>query len=210
MAIDGQPAEPFAAREGRVTLAPAIASTCSSTRVLEPGSVAPIVVQSDRRRARSRGSSTAATRAHGRHRALKRKPLPRILARPHGFPRRAADHLRLRRPPTNLPARRCSRSARARTVMLASGTARRTLVCCTSMGHSVRLLDALGRRLEAVLARYDSGHPATEPRHRVRRRHPGKWLLQARMIGADGKPSMAVVRGELKPQADRRSANSLR
>ena len=54
MAIDGQPAEPFLAREGRITLAPGNRVDLFVDAVLEPGSIAPIVAAARRRRRAAR------------------------------------------------------------------------------------------------------------------------------------------------------------
>src|SRR5258708_6974563 len=47
MAIDGQPAEPFVAREGRITLSPGTRADVFIDAVLAPASVAPLVLQND-------------------------------------------------------------------------------------------------------------------------------------------------------------------
>ncbi|HKS62689.1 MAG TPA: multicopper oxidase domain-containing protein, partial [Xanthobacteraceae bacterium] len=47
MAIDGQPAEPFGARDSRVTFSPGNRADLFFDAVLDPGSVAPLVVQDE-------------------------------------------------------------------------------------------------------------------------------------------------------------------
>src|SRR5262249_25527391 len=47
VAIDGQPAEPFVARGGRVTLAPGNRADLLVDAVMKPSSVAPILLQTD-------------------------------------------------------------------------------------------------------------------------------------------------------------------
>ncbi len=74
MAIDGQPAEPFMARDGRVTLAPGQrGSICFVDAALAPGSIAPIFVGSGRP-AKRRWRASSTSKRHRRHAAAEISP----------------------------------------------------------------------------------------------------------------------------------------
>ena len=119
MAIDGQPAEPFGARDSRVTLAPGNRADLFVDAVLEPGSVAPIVVQDDGADVPLARLVYAAERAGPRRsraapqRRCRQTPLPERI----DFARRASRAelaLDARRPadrPATAAASRCSAAA---------------------------------------------------------------------------------------------------
>ena len=145
MAIDGQPAEPFVARDSRITLSPGNRADLFLDAVLEPGSVAPIVVQDD-------GTDRAARAPRLRATSAQARPEPRGAALPlppNALPERIELRgarrfdlvARCRR--GELPARPHFTVQRGRTVVLAIANRTATPQVLHIHGHHVRLLDAL-------------------------------------------------------------------
>jgi FtsP/CotA-like multicopper oxidase with cupredoxin domain len=192
MAIDGQPAEPFAAREGRITLSPGNRADLFVDAVLEPGSVAPLVLQDG-------GVDLPIGRlvyaAHAPARPAPRtdvKPLP-----PNALPERMdfRGALRVELPldpdrATSMPAKPLFSVKRGRTVQLAMKSSAPDPSVLHIHGHSVRLLDALDDGwkpfwLDTILC-----VPQQTTRVSFVADNPGKWLLHASGIG-DARTTMA-------------------
>jgi len=189
VAIDGQPAEPFVARESRVTLAPGNRLDLFVDATLGPGSTATIFVAHDKdevQLARLVYDARAPVRATPRSGI---SPLP-----PNPLPDRMdfRGALRIDVPlETNardsvLPAKPLFSVKRGRTVMLNVANRRNAPHAVHIHGHHVRLLDNLDDGwkpywLDTVLAL-----PEQTTRVAFVADNPGKWLLHARMIGGDG------------------------
>jgi FtsP/CotA-like multicopper oxidase with cupredoxin domain len=186
MAIDGQPAEPFAAREGRITLSPGNRADVFIDAVLAPGSSAPLVLQND-------GVDVPIGRlvyaAHAPARPAPRtdvKPLP-----PNPLPDRMDFRGALRidvaldaAPETSVPAKPLFSIKRGRTAQLAIRNSAPDASVLHIHGHAVRLLDALDDGwkpfwLDTILC-----VPQQTTRVAFVADNPGKWLLHARGIGA--------------------------
>jgi FtsP/CotA-like multicopper oxidase with cupredoxin domain len=185
MAIDGQPAEPFAAREGRITLSPGNRADLFVDAVLEPGSVAPLVLQNDgvdvpigRLVYAAQAPARPAPRTDSK--PLPPNPLPESMdfrgALRTDLPLDAA-------PGTSVPAKPLFSIKRGRTAQLAIKNSAADPSVLHIHGHAVRLLDALDDGwkpfwLDTILC---------VPQHTTRvafvADNPGKWLLHARGIG---------------------------
>jgi FtsP/CotA-like multicopper oxidase with cupredoxin domain len=186
VAIDGQPAEPFATREGRITLSPGNRADLFVDAVLEAGSVAPLVLQNG-------GIDLPIGRlvyaAHAPARPAPRtdvKPLP-----PNPLPERMDFRGALRAELALDPARDISgakplfSTKRGRTVQLAIKNSAPEASVLHIHGHAVRLLDALDDGwkpfwLDTILC-----IPQQTTRVAFIADNPGKWLLHASGIGAE-------------------------
>jgi FtsP/CotA-like multicopper oxidase with cupredoxin domain len=184
MAVDGQPAEPFAAREGRITLSPGNRADLFVDAVLAPGSIAPLVLQND-------GVDLPIGRLVYAAQAPAR-PAPRTDAKPlppNPLPERMDFRGALRTDlpldPTrdmNVPAKPLFSIKRGRTAQLAIKNSAPDPSVLHIHGHSVRLLDALDDGwkpfwLDTILC-----VPQQTTRVAFVADNPGKWLLQARGI----------------------------
>ena len=193
MAIDGQPAEPFVARDSRITLSPGNRADLFFDAILTPGSVAPLVLKQD-------GADVpigrlvygkAATRPAARSEL---KPLP-----PNPLPERMDFRGALRhelaldggpRDKTAFgPALFSAR--RGRTVMLALANRTDAPQVVHLHGHHARLLDNLDDGwkpfwLDTILC-----VPKQTTRIAFVADNPGRWALTARTI--DGETALASV-----------------
>jgi FtsP/CotA-like multicopper oxidase with cupredoxin domain len=186
MAIDGQPAEPFAAREGRITLSPGNRADVFVDAVLAPASSAPLVLQDDGVDLPI-GRLVYAAQAPARPAPRQEiKPLP-----PNPLPERMdfrgalrvdvaldADHA------AGVPAKPLFSIKRGRTVQLAIRNSAPEPGVLHVHGHAVRLLDTLDDGwkpfwLDTVLC-----VPQQTTRVAFVADNPGKWLLQMRGIGS--------------------------
>ena len=190
VAIDGQPAEPFLARESRVMLAPGNRADLVLDMVLEPGSTAPIVVQDD-----SAGSPLASfvyasaparTAPRGEVKPLPPNPLPQRM----DFRGSLRAELRLDAMASQVPPTPLFAAARGRTVMLALANRTDALRVLHIHGHHVRLLDALDDGWKPFWLDTIPCVPQQITRVAFMADNPGKWLLDARTIGGDT-PSVA-------------------
>jgi FtsP/CotA-like multicopper oxidase with cupredoxin domain len=184
VAIDGQPAEPFVARESRITLSPGNRADLIIDAVLAPDSAAPIMLQhegADLALARLVYAGAAARARRGDVKPLPQNPLPKRM----DF--RAA--LRAELPldgAREMPAAPLFSVRRGRTVMLALPNRSADPAVLHIHGHAVRLLDALDDGwkpfwLDTILC-----VPQATTRVAFVADNPGKWLLQARALGAEG------------------------
>jgi FtsP/CotA-like multicopper oxidase with cupredoxin domain len=186
MAIDGQPAEPFAAREGRITLSPGNRADLFVDAVLKPGSIVPFVLQDDGAD-RPIGRLVYATRPPAR-------PAPRTDAKPlppNPLPERmdfrAALRVDLPLDPardSGVPTKPLFSIKRGRTVQLAIRNSAPDPSVLHIHGHAVRLLDALDDGwkpfwLDTILC-----VPQQTTRVAFVADNPGMWLLHASGIGS--------------------------
>jgi FtsP/CotA-like multicopper oxidase with cupredoxin domain len=186
MAIDGQPAEPFGARESRITLSPGNRADLFLDAVLEPGSIAPIVVQDDAADAplaRLVYAKSVSARSEPRGAAL---PLA-ANALPERIELRGARRfdLALDADARELPTRPHFTVQRGRAVVLAIANRTTAPHVLHIHGHHVRLLDALDDGwkpfwLDTILC-----VPQQTTRVAFVADNPGKWMLHARAVGAD-------------------------
>jgi FtsP/CotA-like multicopper oxidase with cupredoxin domain len=187
MAIDGQPAEPFGARDSRVTLSPGNRADLFFDAVLEPGSLAPLVVQDDFDVPLARliyaQNAFARPQPRGAAAPLAANKLPESIelrgARRHDL---ALDAIA-----GELPARPHFTVPRGRTVVLAIANRAAAPQVLHIHGHHVRLLDALDDGwkpfwLDTILCM-----PKQTTRVAFVADNVGKWLLHARAVGADGR-----------------------
>ena len=135
MAIDGQPAEPFVARDSRITLSPGNRADLFFDAVLEPGTVAPIVVQDDGAdvAARAPRLRPRAQRKRGPSRAAPRRPCRRTPC-PSGSncAARGVSTSRSTQSPASCRRGRTSPCSAAAPSCWRSRTGRRRRRCCTS------------------------------------------------------------------------------
>ena len=188
MAIDGQPAEPFGARESRITFSPGNRADLFFDAVLEPGSLAPLVVQDDA------GNVPLARLVYAQ--SAFARPQPRGAATPltaNALPERIELRgarrfdLALEAIAGDLPARPHFTVQRGRTVVLAIANRAAAPHVLHIHGHHVRLLDALDDGwkpfwLDTILCM-----PKQTTRVAFVADNLGKWLLHARAVGADGR-----------------------
>jgi len=184
MAIDGQPAEPFIPREGRVTLWPGNRVDLFVDCVLEAGNIAPLVVQNDDAEvplARLVYEKGAPARTAPR---TDTKPLP-ATALPDKMDFRGAQRAELALETTGgkMPGKPLLAVKRGRTVMLALVNRSAAPVVAHIHGHSVRLLDNLDDGwkpfwLDTILC-----VPQKTTRIAFVADNPGKWMISA--PGAD-------------------------
>jgi FtsP/CotA-like multicopper oxidase with cupredoxin domain len=188
MAIDGQPAEPFGARDSRVTFSPGNRADLFFDAVLEPGSLAPLVVQDDT-------TDVQLARLVYAESAVAR-PQPRGAAAPlaaNNVPERIELRgarrvdLALDAIAGDQPERPHFTVPRGRTVVLAIANRAAAPQVLHIHGHHVRLLDALDDGwkpfwLDTILCM-----PRQTTRVAFVADNVGKWLLHARAVGADGR-----------------------
>jgi len=184
VAIDGQPAEIFPARDGRVLLAPGNRIDLMVDATLEPGSVAPIVVETENAPitiARLVYDKAPGPRTAPRPdpKPLPANPLPArmdfsgALKQELSVDGQAAD--------TDLGARLFS-VKRGRVVMLALNNRTRLPYAAHLHGHHCRLLDRLDDGwkpfwLDTVLV-----PPSQTVRIAFVADNPGKWLIRCRVL----------------------------
>ena len=191
MAIDGQPAEPFLARDGRVILSPGNRIDVFVDAVLTPGSTASIFVGSDDREvpvARLVYEASAPGRSAIRPEA---KPLPA-----NALPQRMnlASGIKLEislddpkhRPAGGAFGRPLFTTVSRQTITLAFKNPTDRAHAVHLHGHHVRLLDALDDGwkpfwLDTILA-----PPQRTTRVAFVADNRGKWLVESDVLGADG------------------------
>ncbi|MEW6450013.1 MAG: multicopper oxidase family protein [Pseudomonadota bacterium] len=183
MAIDGQPAEPFAARDGRITLGPGNRTDLFLDATLAAGDSAALLVES----------------------ASGDMPLLRLVY--EGAPRRPAPLPVLKSMPANpLPERMDFRGAlridvpleakslgrgaplfrakRGRTVVLAIANKTSALQMVHLHGHSVRLLDKLDDGWKPFWLDTVAAAPEGITRVAFVADNPGKWLIESQTAAA--------------------------
>jgi FtsP/CotA-like multicopper oxidase with cupredoxin domain len=190
MAIDGQPAEPFLAREGRLALAPGNRVDIFADAALEPGGKAPILLQ-DRGEMRTIAQLVGETPGDVARTGLADpKPLPA-----NRLPERMdfARALRVNVPidastlgaGATVPSKPLFSVRRGRTVMLAVVNRTEFAHTVHLHGHSARLLD----RLDDGWKPFWLDTLLVEPRQTERiaflADNVGKWAIDTRMLGRD-------------------------
>jgi FtsP/CotA-like multicopper oxidase with cupredoxin domain len=175
MAIDGQPAEPFLAREGRITLAPGNRADLFVDAVLEPGSSAPVVLN-DEPLTRLVYEAKPARAARTEPKPLPANPLPARM----DFRGALRVELDLSAANDSVPAKPLFSVKRGRTVQLALRS--EAAASLHIHGHHVRLLDALDDGwkpfwLDTILVM-----PQGVTRVAFVADNVGKWLLHGRKI----------------------------
>jgi FtsP/CotA-like multicopper oxidase with cupredoxin domain len=192
IAIDGQPAEPFLSRNSQITLSPGNRADVLVDCVMKANSLAPIVLRnSDADTPIARlvyGNGVVppgATMPRG-YAGEAVKPLP-----PNPLPERMDFRSALRidlpldKTAADIPAQPLLSAKRGRTVQLALKNTSTSPGVVHIHGHSVRLLDALDDGwkpfwLDTILCA-----PQQTTRVAYVADNPGKWLLDARPVGAD-------------------------
>ena len=187
MALDGQPAEPFRARDNRIVLAPGNTADLFIDATLEPGSVAPILLaDADTPLARlvyddaPRGPAGGALR---RPRRLPANPLPQRLDLTHAvrldwpINDRQSGNQALGRQPAAF------RVKRGRTVMLGL-TNRQAFACAVHLhGHAFRLLDRLDDGWKPFWLATVLVEAGQTTRIAFQADNPGKWPITCTGIG---------------------------
>lgn len=184
VAIDGQPAEPFLARDSRITLAPGNRADLILDAVLEPGSTAAITLQDDGTDVPLAGFAyeMAAARAAPRGEV---KPLPsNLLPQRMNFRGSLRAEMRVDAAAADPPAAPLFSVARNRAVMLALVNRTDVPRVLHIHGHHVRLLDALDDGWKPFWLDTIPCMPQQITRVAFVADNPGKWLLHARTIGA--------------------------
>jgi FtsP/CotA-like multicopper oxidase with cupredoxin domain len=179
MAIDGQPSEPFQARDGRVALGPGNRIDLFSDATLAAGQTAALMAEDER-------SDRALLRLpHSEEPPLRPAPLPAPGALPsNGLPERM-DFRSALRPELSIAAERTTRAAplftarRGSTVVLACRNPGDEPRVLHLHGHSFRLLD----RLDDGWKPFWLDTAVVAPRQTLRiafvADNPGKWLIEA-------------------------------
>jgi FtsP/CotA-like multicopper oxidase with cupredoxin domain len=192
VAIDGQPAEPFRARESRITLAPGSRVDVLVDAVLKPNSVAPLMVRTEA------GEAPLARLVYGDG------VVPPTATMPPGFAGRAITPLEANPLPARMDFRGALRveldtsagddsvpsqplfsAKRGRTVQLALRNSTDSVNVVHIHGHHVRLLDNLDDGWKPFWLDTIPCVPRQTTRVAFVADNPGKWLLSARTL--DGK-----------------------
>jgi FtsP/CotA-like multicopper oxidase with cupredoxin domain len=183
MAIDGQPADPFTARDGRIVLGPGNRVDAFIDATLEPGSMASIAVESPH------GRAVAARLVYDLGAPVRAAPLPEPKPLPgNGLPERIdlrnAVRVEFRVTGSVALEDRLFGVKRGRSVVLALRNESALPYAVHLHGHHCRLLDALDDGwkpfwLDTILV-----GPQNISRVAFVADNPGKWLIEARRIGA--------------------------
>ena len=215
MAIDGQPAEPFIARDSRVAFGPGNRIDFFLDAALPAGAVAPIVLETDKgagaaRAARLRGRRTGAAGSPARSQAAARQSA----ARAHGFPRRSSGSTSAARsaepPAADGSGKPLFSVKRGRTVML--GLVNKTALAAQRAPARPPFPAARPARrwLEAVLARYRSwcrrwtrGASRSSPTTRA------SGSFEARRWSTRTSACGGLVRGDCRAPLDRQALPKL-
>jgi FtsP/CotA-like multicopper oxidase with cupredoxin domain len=196
MAIDGEPAEPFASRDGRIVLAPGNRADVFVDAALAPGSIAPITFTRDR------GEPVVVGLVYGEMAARKTAlgdPAP-LVANPLPARMDFSRALRIALPieggnATALAGMPLFSAARGRTVVMAIDNRDAGAHVVHLHGHHFRLLD----RLDDGWKPYWLDTIAVERRETARiaflADNPGRWLIEQQAI--DG-PAAGVNWFEVK------------
>jgi FtsP/CotA-like multicopper oxidase with cupredoxin domain len=192
IAIDGQPAEPFLAREGRLTLVPGNRVELVIDAVMKPNSVAPILARTDS------GEEAVARLVYGDSVVAPTASMPRGFAgepikplAPNPLPARMDFRSAVRvdfdpnKGDVGVPISRLFAVKRGRTVQLAIKNAAEHVCAVHVHGHSVRLLDNLDDGWKPFWLDTIPCPPQQTTRVAFVADNPGKWLLHARPIGLD-------------------------
>jgi FtsP/CotA-like multicopper oxidase with cupredoxin domain len=183
MALDGEPAEPFASRDGRIVLAPGNRADVFVDAVLAPGSIAPITFTRDR------GESAVVRLVYGEMTA-RRTPLPDaapLAANPLPIRMDFSRALRVALPidsgnATALAGMPLFSAARGRTVVMAIDNRDAGAHVVHLHGHHFRLLD----RLDDGWKPYWLDTVALDKRETARiaflADNPGRWLIEQQAI----------------------------
>jgi FtsP/CotA-like multicopper oxidase with cupredoxin domain len=186
MALDGQPAEPFRARDSRIVLAPGNTADLFIDATLEPGSVAPILLaDADIPVARLVYDDAPAVRPAVRSgpAALPANPLPQRLDLTHAMrldwpinDRQSVNQALGRQPAA-------FRVKRGRTVMLGL-TNRQSFACAVHLhGHAFRLLDRLDDGWKPFWLATVLVEAGQTTRIAFQADNPGKWPITCTGIG---------------------------
>ncbi len=191
VAIDGQPAEPFLARESRITLAPGNRTDVFIDAVMKPGTTAPILARmgdADVTLAQlvygdgavPPGATMSSGFAGEPVKALEPNPLPERM----DFRGALRVDLDPNAGDAAAPPKPLFSVKRGRTVQLAikNGAARPAVLHIH--GHHVRLLDALDDGWKPFWLDTIPCLPQRTTRVAFIADNPGKWLLASRAIGA--------------------------
>jgi FtsP/CotA-like multicopper oxidase with cupredoxin domain len=185
MAIDGQPAEPFLARDGRVVLAPGNRVDLFVDAALTPGESAQVTIDDATPIARLVYESTPPVRAAllAEPQPLPPNPLPERLDF-KGAQRQDLELQTLMRLPSPAPARPPLFSVRrGRTVVLALANRADTALVVHPHGHHVRLLDRLDDGWKPFWLDTIMVAAGRTERIAFLADNPGKWLIEARALG---------------------------
>jgi FtsP/CotA-like multicopper oxidase with cupredoxin domain len=183
MALDGEPAEPFASRDGRIVLAPGNRADVFVDAALAPGSIAPITV------AQERGEPAVVRLVYGEMTA-RRTPLSDpapLAANPLPVRMDFARALRVALPleggnATALAGKPLFSAERGRTVVMALDNRDAGAHVVHLHGHHFRLLD----RLDDGWKPYWLDTVAVERRQTARiaflADNPGRWLIEQQAV----------------------------
>jgi FtsP/CotA-like multicopper oxidase with cupredoxin domain len=192
IAIDGQPAEPFLSRNSQITLSPGNRADVLVDCVMKASTIAPIVLRNGdadtpiARLVYGNGVVPPGATMPPGYAGQAVKPLP-----PNPLPERMdfrnalRVELALDKTAAEIPAQPLFSARRGRTVQLALKNTSGAPGVVHIHGHSVRLLDALDDGwkpfwLDTILCA-----PQQTTRVAFVADNPGKWLLDARPVGAD-------------------------
>jgi FtsP/CotA-like multicopper oxidase with cupredoxin domain len=206
-AIDGQPGEPFEARDARVTLGPGNRVDLIVDARLAPGATSPIIVET------TAGVATPARLLYAPGPPARARPRDDTLRLPpNPLPDRIAfrDAMRVEMTMTNDGARKRGRAPaeqgagrfgkpafsvkRGRTVMLAFANPSTTAFAVHIHGHAFRLLDALDDGWKPFWLDSIVVTPQQTTRIAFVADNPGRWLIERRALGTtEGAPVWFAV-----------------
>jgi FtsP/CotA-like multicopper oxidase with cupredoxin domain len=182
MAIDGQPADPFAARDGRLVLGPGNRIDVFLDATRDPGSAVPVVVESPQ------GSVIAARLVYDTGAPLRAAPLPDpmplpVNALPERIDLRNALRAELRLAPATTMRSRLFAAKRGRPVVVTLANPNPVPYAVHVHGHHFRLLDALDDGWKPFWL--DTVPVGVQSTSRVAfvADNPGKWLVEAEGTG---------------------------
>lgn len=183
MAIDGQPAEPFAARDGRITLGPGNRTDLFVDAALAAGNSAALLVESS-------SGDIPLLRLVYEGTPKRPAPLPVLKSVPANPLPERMDFRGALRIDIPLEAKSLGRGAplfqakRGRTVMLALANQTPALQMVHLHGHSVRLLDKLDDGWKPFWLDTVAAPPQGTTRIAFVADNPGKWLIESQAATA--------------------------
>jgi FtsP/CotA-like multicopper oxidase with cupredoxin domain len=183
MAIDGQPAEPFAARDGRITLGPGNRADLFVDATLNASDTAALLVETPQ-------GDTPLLRLAYEDAPARPAPLPELKSLPANPLPERMDFRGALRVDIPLDANSLGRGTplfqakRGRTVMLAFANKTAALQIVHLHGHSVRLLDKLDDGWKPFWLDTIAVPPQDTSRVAFVADNPGKWLIESQTAAA--------------------------
>jgi FtsP/CotA-like multicopper oxidase with cupredoxin domain len=183
MATDGEPAQPFAAREGRLSLGPGNRIDVFVDCMLAPGASAPITVEragTAIARIACDAGAVSLPAPRGDPQPLPPNPLPERMDFAGAF------HLDAAVGASGTKSQPLFAVRRGHTVVLGLSNSTSGTACMHLHGHSFRLLDSFDDGWKPFWLDTIPIEPRTNPRIAFVADNPGKWLIEG--LAADDSP----------------------